>query len=189
VEGAEAPLVVAARTLSRELLGHLPLRLRHSSAVAARSIELNDGFAADDSEALSAAAWLHDIGYAPTIRDTGFHPLDGARYLLAVGWLDRVCGLVAYHSGAIFVASAWDLVDELAEFECETGPVADVLTYADQTVGPRGQPMTIDHRIADMLRRHGPASPNARAHEQRGRYLREVADRVEARRPDVIRCP
>jgi hypothetical protein len=30
-----------------------------------------------------AAAWLHDIGYAPAIAEsgTGFHPLDGARYL------------------------------------------------------------------------------------------------------------
>jgi HD superfamily phosphodiesterase len=27
------------------------------------------------------AAWLHDIGLAPDLRDTGFHPLDGARFL------------------------------------------------------------------------------------------------------------
>ena len=30
---------------------------------------------------MTAAAWLHDIGYAPAVDDTGFHPLDGARYL------------------------------------------------------------------------------------------------------------
>ena len=27
---------------------------------------------------LVAAAWLHDIGYAPGLVQTGFHPLDGA---------------------------------------------------------------------------------------------------------------
>ena len=37
------------------------------------------------SEVLVAAAWLHDIGYAPDIVATGFHPLDGARYLAGLG--------------------------------------------------------------------------------------------------------
>jgi hypothetical protein len=44
--------------------------------------------------------------------------------------------------------------------------------------------MTVDERIADMLARHGPDSPNARAHRHRGPYLRttarRVADRLEA---------
>ena len=26
---------------------------------------------------LVASCWLHDIGYAPALRYTGFHPLDG----------------------------------------------------------------------------------------------------------------
>ncbi len=30
---------------------------------------------------LVAAAYLHDIGYAPELAITGFHPLDGARHL------------------------------------------------------------------------------------------------------------
>ena len=32
-----------------------------------------------------AAAWLHDIGYAEELLDTGFHPLDGARFLASAG--------------------------------------------------------------------------------------------------------
>lgn len=39
----------------------------------------------NDRDLLVAAAWLHDIGYAPELRDTGFHPLDGARHLEALG--------------------------------------------------------------------------------------------------------
>ena len=38
---------------------------------------------------LVAAAWLHDIGYAPELVETGFHPLDGARYLRREGLMNR----------------------------------------------------------------------------------------------------
>jgi hypothetical protein len=41
------------------------------------------------------------------------------------------------------------------------GPVADALTYADQTTGPDGHQMDVADRLAEMLRRHGPDSPNA----------------------------
>ena len=34
-----------------------------------------------DAELLEAAAWLHDIGYAPGLAVAGLHALDGARYL------------------------------------------------------------------------------------------------------------
>ena len=38
------------------------------------------------AEELIAAAWLHDIGYGSLLRDTGFHPIDGAQYLRRKGW-------------------------------------------------------------------------------------------------------
>ena len=47
-------------------------------------------------EALVSAAWLHDIGYAPDVVETGFHPLDGARYLAGLGAPERVVNLVAW---------------------------------------------------------------------------------------------
>jgi HD superfamily phosphodiesterase len=34
---------------------------------------------AADADLLVLAALLHDIGYAPTLRRTGFHPIDGGR--------------------------------------------------------------------------------------------------------------
>jgi hypothetical protein len=59
---------------------------------------------AEERETLIAAAWLHDIGYAPALAKTGFHPLDGARHLEALGVDRRLCCLVAHHSGATFEA-------------------------------------------------------------------------------------
>lgn len=35
--------------------------------------------APNERATLVVAAWLHDIGYAPEIGHTLFHPLDGAR--------------------------------------------------------------------------------------------------------------
>ncbi len=134
---------------------------------------------ADDRDLLVAAAWLHDIGYGARVRDTGFHPLDGARFLQANGWPDRVCALVAYHSGARYVAEVLGLAAELAAFPDEGGALADALTWADQTTGPEGQALTVGARIADMLRRHGPDSPNARVHPERGPYIHDVVARVE----------
>jgi hypothetical protein len=59
--------------------------------------------------------------------------------------------------------------------------VLDALTVADQTAGPDGRPMTVSERMADMLSRHGSASPNARAHPQRSPYLSAAATRVADR--------
>src|SRR4051812_13529235 len=89
-----------ARDLARHLLADLPSRWRHTVGVADRAAELADLLGADaDRQLVIAAAWLHDIGYAGPVLDTGFHPLDGAAYLDRHGWPARVAGLVAHHSG------------------------------------------------------------------------------------------
>jgi len=174
----------AARDLAHRILADLPKRWNHTAGVAHRAEEIAAAIGGDDAEMLIAAAWLHDIGYAEPVRDTGFHPLDGGRYLRRHGWSSRLAALVTHHSGACFVAEVRGL--SLAEFVREVSPLADALTYADQTIGPDGQPMTVPQRIADMLSRHGPDSPNARAHPERGPYLLAVADRVQRRLPGKV---
>jgi len=174
-------LVRDARRLAQTLLAGLPERWRHTAGVAARAEEVALPGEAD-SQALVAAAWLHDIGYAEQVRDTGFHPLDGGLHLRAHGWPDRVACLVAHHSEAMCIAEVWGLAERLAEFPREDSAVADALSYADQTVGPAGRVMEFDERLADMLRRHGPDSPNARAHGSRAPLLRAAVRRVESRR-------
>jgi hypothetical protein len=185
VEGMDVtvqqPCVRAAVGLAGALLGGLPQRWIHTRAVAARVTELAVAVPAGDRETLLVAAWLHDIGYSAPLRVTGFHPLDGALYLERSGWPARVAALVAHHSGADYVAAARGLTDSLGRYPHEHSSVSDALTYADHTVGPHGEPMTVDERLADILARHGPDSPQARAREEREPYLRAVAARVRRR--------
>ena len=167
-----------AERLAHGLLAGTGDRWRHTRGVARRAAELA-GPLGLDPDLLVSAAWLHDIGYA--VPATGFHPLDGADHLIACGGPPRIAGLVAHHSGARFAAAALGLSDALARYPDEGGPVADALSYADQTVGPRGDRTTPDERYAEMLRRQGPDSANARAHPGRSAYLRAVVHRVESR--------
>ena len=62
----------------RYLSQALPRRWAHVQAVAGRAASAADALG-DDADLLVCAAWLHDIGYAPSVADTGFHSLDGAR--------------------------------------------------------------------------------------------------------------
>lgn len=181
----QTPQVVdAAADLAEYLLGRHPERLAHSEAVAARARLLTAAVSPEAAPFLVAAAWLHDIGYTAEVRRTGFHPVDGAEYLRHAGWPQAMSDLVAHHSGSRFVATARDLDAELASFTFVEDELTDALTVADQTAGPQGRQMTVEERMADMLARHGPESPNARAHPARRPYLlaaaRRVAGRLEA---------
>src|SRR6266511_3838518 len=102
-----------ARDVAQAVLSGLPSRWRHTVGVARCAEELAATLDADDGEQLVAAAWLHDIGYAEDLVDTGFHPLDGARFLDRHRWPSRISALVAHHSGAAFVATARGLDHEL----------------------------------------------------------------------------
>ena len=177
-------LVDAAADLTRYILADNPERLRHSEAVAARAKLLTAAVDDDQASFPVAAAWLHDIGYAPGLIQTGFHPIDGARHLRATGWPPRIvrpCGPplrkpVRRHRAA---ARRRD-----RRVRLPGGPHTDALTVADQTAGPNGRSMTVNERIRDMLDRHGPGSPNVRAHARREPYLvsaaQRVADRLDA---------
>ena len=175
---AAGTLTATARQVAGVLLDVGSDRWRHSAGVAARAAELA-GRLGLDRDILVAAAWLHDIGYAEPIVETGFHPLDGARHLSRSGWSARIAGLVAHHSGARFVAAARGLAEALAEFPDERSLVADALTYADQTVGPCGDRVDMEDRYAEMLRRQGPSSWNARVDPERRPHLRAIAARIE----------
>ncbi len=172
-------LVTAARETAYGLIGGMGDRWRHSAGVAERAAELA-GPLGLDPEILVSAAWLHDVGYAAPIAATGFHPLDGADHLAGRGWPLSIAARVAHHSGARFVAAARGLADKLAAYDYDEDLLSDALTYADQTVGPRGDRVDATSRHEEMLLRHGPGSVNARVDHLRGPYLHEVATRVEA---------
>jgi putative nucleotidyltransferase with HDIG domain len=121
-------MVHSARDLAQILFQQLPQRWRHTIGVARRAEELTAVLDGDDPTVLAAAAWLHDIGYAEQLAETGFHPLDGARPLDRLGWPARITALVAHHSGAVFVAHAQRLGSESDAYPREHSALSDALT-------------------------------------------------------------
>jgi hypothetical protein len=155
--GCVGDLVAWAFELAEEkLAGVLPRRWAHVQGVSRHARVLTPLFSADDCELLVSAALLHDIGYAPELVDTGFHPLDGARYLREVGGTDRLVNLVAHHSCATLEAELRGLSDELAEFEDERTALRDALWWADMTTTPDGGETTAVERVAEIQTRYGP---------------------------------
>jgi hypothetical protein len=141
-----------AREISEALLAEaLPVRWRHVEQVAARAGHVAGAL---NSTTLEAAAWLHDVGYAPSIAILGFHPLDGARYLQDVRAPTGIASLVAYHSAAESEAAVLGLQHELSAFDDERTTVRDLLWYLDMTTGPDGTTVSFERRMAEVRERY-----------------------------------
>jgi HD superfamily phosphodiesterase len=147
-----------ASELARTLLEvPLPRRWAHVQGVAAQARSLAQ-ILGGNADLLEAAAWLHDIGYSPEVADTGFHPLDGARYLRDVEHADvSLCRLVANHSCAIIEAEERGLADALSqEFPALDPILSDALAYCDMTTTPTGDVISVHDRISEIVERYGP---------------------------------
>jgi len=155
-------------------------RWAHSCGVAMRAREIASAVDGADRGALLAAAYLHDVGYAPELVAHGFHPLDGALWLRAQG-LERLAGLVAHHTGARFEAAAHGLTESIAAFHDERSAVSDALAYSDLTIGPAGERVTVLERLAEIERRYGRASLVVHALESASDTLLEMVRRTERR--------
>lgn len=174
-----SPTLAPAVELAREHLADVEPRWTHVRAVGASAEALcrEHGLVED----LAAAAWLHDIGYGPRISVTGFHPLDGARFLRRIGGSDLVVSLVAYHSGAMFEAEERGLSNELGEFPKPPDDLLDVLVLVDMTTSPTGKRLTVEDRLTEILSRYEPSDPVFRAITRSAPVLRESAARAAAR--------
>ncbi len=156
--GPMTTLASWAEPLARALLQEpLPRRWAHSRGVAARARGLAPVLGAD-ADLLEAAAWLHDIGYAPGLTRTGLHQLDGARYLRDAQHADALlCRLVTHHSCAIIEADERGLADVLSrEFEPASDALSSVLTCCDMTTSPDGDLVPVEQRLAEIHDRYGP---------------------------------
>ena len=148
--GRMTALASRAGHLAQALLQEpLPRRWTHVQGVAARARSLASVLGAD-ADLLEAAAWLHDIGYAPGLAVTGLHALDGARYLRDAQHADAMlCRLVAHHSCAIIEAGERGLADVLSlEFDPAPYALASVLTCCDMTTSPDGELVPVEQRLA-----------------------------------------
>jgi putative nucleotidyltransferase with HDIG domain len=164
----------------------LPRRWAHTLGVAVQARSLAP-ILGSDADLLTAAALLHDIGYAPDLIDTGFHPLDGARYLSdTVQASDMLCRLVAHHSCALIEADERGFAVQLSlEFEPARSDLTDALIYCDMTAGPDGQRMHVEQRLADIRARYGPGDPVSRALARSAPLLTDAVTRIIGKLADL----
>ncbi|MFI1562550.1 HD domain-containing protein [Streptomyces sp. NPDC020490] len=163
----------ATRLAEAELSSPLPRRWAHTQGVAERAVEVGQVLGVE-ADLLLAAATLHDVGYAPRLVLTGFHPLDGARFLRDEHGADkRLARLVANHSFALLEAEERGLGEELAaEFPLLDEPLlVDALVYCDMTTTPDGGRTTAQERVAEILGRYG-------ADSVVGRFIRRAAPEI-----------
>src|SRR5690348_5768848 len=160
----------------------LPRRWAHVQGVAAQARSLAPVLDTD-ADLLAAAAWLHDIGYAPSLVVTGFHPLDGARYLRDAWHADAMlCRLVAHHSCAIIEAGERGLADVLAlEFEPAPDALSSALTYCDMTTSPDGKPVPAERRLAEIRDRYGPGHLVSRSIQRATPMILRAVEQTQAR--------
>ncbi|MFE9922301.1 HD domain-containing protein [Streptomyces sp. NPDC005774] len=163
----------ATRLAEIELSTALPRRWAHTQGVAERATEIRQVLG-KNAGLLVAAATLHDVGYAPQLVVTGFHPLDGARFLRDEHGADeRLVRLVANHSFALLEAEERGLQGELAsEFPLLAEPLLmDALVYCDMTTTPEGGRTSVQDRVAEIISRYGGDSVV-------GRFIRRAAPEI-----------
>nr|WP_268646164.1 HD domain-containing protein [Nocardiopsis sp. EMB25] len=160
----------------------MPRRWAHTQGVAEQARSLN-GVLGEDADLLEASAWLHDIGYSPDLATTGFHPLDGARYLRDVQKADHeLCSLVAYHSGAVVEAEERGIPGVLeGEFTHPRQDLLEALTYSDMTTGPDGTHLPVERRLSEILERYAPDHLVHRAITRSSPMLTSAVRAVEQR--------
>ncbi|MEU3523300.1 HD domain-containing protein [Streptomyces sp. NPDC038707] len=172
----------AARVAETELSAALPRRWAHTQGVAERATGIRR-LLGKDAGLLTAAATLHDVGYAPRLAVTGFHPLDGARFLRdGHGADERLVRLVANHSFALLEAEERGLRDELAsEFPVLEEPLlVDALVYCDMTTTPEGGRTSVQERITEIIGRYGEGSVVGRFIRRAAPELVSSVQRIEA---------
>ncbi|WP_090102268.1 HD domain-containing protein [Lentzea jiangxiensis] len=146
----------ATQVVADELAESLPRRFAHVLGVGRKARIAAPLFDPNERELLVASALLHDVGYAPRLAYTGFHPLDGASFLADGQANGRLCSLVAHHSCAYREAELRGLSAELARWTDESTPLRDALWWADMTTTPDGEPTSVHDRIEEIQKRYGP---------------------------------
>lgn len=129
-------------------------RWAHVVAVGQTSEALRQAHPDRVGEAVLAAAWVHDLGYAPELAQTGLHALDGALALRRLGAPVEVVALVGHHTGAAFEAEERGMLEEWQRLPTPDPQALDILTMIDLAASPTGQPVRDVDRVDEILRRY-----------------------------------
>lgn len=168
----------AAHT-AESLLAPLRNRWLHVQGVVEKAFRVGEFLEEEDRLYLIVAAYLHDVGYAPSLNRTDFHPLDGAAYIMDTFKNKRLASLIAYHSEAYFEAYLRGYEFALTTFHQEISPVADALTYCDMTTSPTGSTILVEERIAEILSRYGEHESVSQAIHEAAPFLFLAVERTE----------
>ena len=189
-----------AQQLARALLEEaLSRRWAHVQGVAAQARSLAPVLGAD-AGLLEAAAWLHDVGYAPGLAVTGLHALDGARYLRGARHADAM--LCRCRTSLLRHYRSWRT---RARRRPEPGvraragrpfQRADLLRHDDQ---PDGEPVPVDRWLAEIQQRYGPGHLVSRSIQRATPMILRAVEQVQgqnrprahssANRTEGILCP
>lgn len=161
--GMHADRVRQAAEFAEGLLAPLVDRWRHVQGVARRVEVYAVNMTDEEVDLVRTAAWLHDVGYAPALVDTGMHAIDGAAWARRHRFDERVVSLVAHHTGARAEAQSRGFAERLAAYMKPDGALTDALTAADLTTGPTGDVVSVEARIGEILDRYATDHPVHRA--------------------------
>jgi hypothetical protein len=141
--------------LSRELLAEpLPGRYAHVRAATEKARTFAPAVPGEEAILIAAVA-VHDVGFAPTVQDTGFSTLDAARYLRSVDAPERLVDLIAHQSMGAIEADVRGYGAHWSEFgPDEGGPVRDAMWTSCLTTGPDGSPVSVQERCEEWKTRY-----------------------------------
>ena len=176
----------AAQQLSRQLLAGSGTRWEHVFTAGKLADQLTDLFDPADHRLLVAAVTLHDIGYAPALVSTGYHPVDGASYLLERGYSARLARLVANHSYAASLAPDAVAARYSVEFAPEESLLADALTFCDMHSAPDGSVVDARWRLADIEARHSKDEAFGRRMWQVKGAIKRIGNRLDQAWPPTL---
>lgn len=168
-----------APKVASEYLSGLGRRWDHVQAVGQLAEDLAAAGAVSGN--VVAAAWLHDLGYAEELSATGFHPLDGAEFLVREGVPAEVVALVAHHTGAEFEAEERGLSKRLAGLPVPDSDELDALTLLDLVTAPDGATVDPETRLSEIVERYPSFSPVHRAVARSRARLLESTERARVR--------
>ncbi|MET8765112.1 hypothetical protein [Lentzea sp. NPDC004782] len=133
----------------------------------------------DEADVLSAAAWLHRVGAAVELQETGFVPLDSARYIASMTTFPRrVVALVAHQSSAATKAVERGLSAEMTCYADEETLTRDALWHCVTPVLPANLELAHRARQEASTEFLGKDHPIALAHEEGQTRIREASSRV-----------
>lgn len=161
----QAPALIYEAEEWRAWLGEWldPDRLEHVDQVWQRGQQLSLWVPDIPANMFSLACLLHDVGRAVDPGDTVPHALAGARFLESIGMPRAIVLLVAHHTGARFEAAMRGFSSQLARYRYPSSPAIIALTYIDATTGPRGERLTPDERLEEIVLRYGERSWQAQS--------------------------